>query len=131
MTEIKSKNSADHVSRLEEKENDSKNEYNKLHERYTELFRTHMDYMERTKILMGTDKLSDLTGMSPRINKGGFSLPGLRPVSMAYGGTVEIHKGVDGTPVGFELATPQNTATTTLKNELDAAGTPLKDSQSK
>merc|ERR1719391_887947 len=99
MTEIKSKNSADHVSRLEEKENESKNEYNKLHERYTELFRTHMDYMERTKILMGTDKISDLTGISPRINKGGFSLPGLRPVSMQYGGMMEIHKGVDGTPV--------------------------------
>lgn len=34
-----------------------KKEYAKLHDRYTELFKTHMDYMERTKILMGTDRL--------------------------------------------------------------------------
>lgn len=29
-------------------------EYAKLHERYTELFKTHMDYMERTKLLLST-----------------------------------------------------------------------------
>lgn len=79
MLELRSKNGADHgeylncwdlvaeyvvpqmpyllvflVSRLEEKENEMKKEYSKLHDRYTELFKTHMDYMERTKILMGT-----------------------------------------------------------------------------
>jgi hypothetical protein len=36
-----------------------KKEYAKLHDRYTELFKTHMDYMERTKILMGTDRLEN------------------------------------------------------------------------
>lgn len=29
-------------------------EYAKLHDRYTELFKTHMDYMERTKLLLST-----------------------------------------------------------------------------
>jgi hypothetical protein len=47
------------VSRLEEKETEMKKEYAKLHDRYTELFKTHMDYMERTKILMGTDRLEN------------------------------------------------------------------------
>ncbi|KAG1670596.1 C-Jun-amino-terminal kinase-interacting protein 4 [Nymphon striatum] len=61
MLELKSKNSSDHVSRLEDKENEMKKEYSKLHERYTELFKTHMDYMERTKILMGTDRLESLS----------------------------------------------------------------------
>lgn len=42
------------VYRLEEKEQEQKREYAKLHERYTELFKTHVDYMERTKILMGS-----------------------------------------------------------------------------
>ena len=37
------------VVRLEEKESEMKKEYSKLHERYTELFKTHIDYMERTK----------------------------------------------------------------------------------
>lgn len=29
-------------------------EYAKLHDRYTDLFKTHMDYMERTKLLLST-----------------------------------------------------------------------------
>lgn len=39
-----------------------KKEYSKLHERYTELFKTHMDYMERTKILMGSTDRIDVPG---------------------------------------------------------------------
>ncbi|XP_055914746.1 JNK-interacting protein 3 isoform X4 [Eupeodes corollae] len=54
MLELKHKNSLEHSSRLEEREGDLKKEYNKLHERYTELFKTHVDYMERTKMLMGS-----------------------------------------------------------------------------
>lgn len=53
MLELKHKNSLEHASRLEEREADLKKEYNKLHERYTELFKTHVDYMERTKMIMG------------------------------------------------------------------------------
>ncbi|KRZ16150.1 C-Jun-amino-terminal kinase-interacting protein 4 [Trichinella zimbabwensis] len=56
MLELKAKNCTDQVARLEDREVESKQEYNKLHDRYTELFRTHMDYMERTKFLMGSDK---------------------------------------------------------------------------
>lgn len=37
-----------------------KSEYSRLHDRYTELFKTHVDYMERTKILLGTDRLDQL-----------------------------------------------------------------------
>jgi c-Jun-amino-terminal kinase-interacting protein 4 len=53
MLELKHKNSLEHSSRLEEREAELKKEYNKLHERYTELFKTHVDYMERTKMIMG------------------------------------------------------------------------------
>lgn len=53
MLELKHKNSLEHASRLEEREGELKKEYNKLHERYTELFKTHVDYMERTKMIMG------------------------------------------------------------------------------
>ena len=93
MLELKSKNSSDHgkensfiaclfsvhsfivcyysfmscvsVYRLEEKEQEMKKEYAKLHERYTELFKTHMDYIDRTKILMGTGERLD--GGRPRL----------------------------------------------------------------
>ncbi|KAK9499821.1 hypothetical protein O3M35_002785 [Rhynocoris fuscipes] len=57
MLELKAKNSSDHVYRLEEKEQEMKKEFTKLHERYTELFKTHMDYIERTKIMGGGDRL--------------------------------------------------------------------------
>ncbi|KAL5011932.1 hypothetical protein ScPMuIL_010483 [Solemya velum] len=75
MLELKSKNTSDHLSRMEEKETEMKKEYTKLHERYTELFRTHMDYMERTKILIGTDRIAELAN-SPRTK--GFQLPNLK-----------------------------------------------------
>ncbi|CAF4611186.1 unnamed protein product, partial [Rotaria magnacalcarata] len=34
--EIKSRNAADHVARLEEKENETKTDYKRLHDRYCE-----------------------------------------------------------------------------------------------
>jgi len=53
--EIKARNASDHIGRLEEKENEMKQEYKRLHDRYSELFQTHCDYMERMKILHGTE----------------------------------------------------------------------------
>ena len=41
-----------------------KKEYSKLHERYTELFKTHIDYMERTKSILGTERLDQLQQQS-------------------------------------------------------------------
>ncbi|CAF0717009.1 unnamed protein product [Brachionus calyciflorus] len=55
MIDLKSKNTSDHILRLEEKENEIRREYNKLHERYTELFKTHCDYLDRHKILFGQE----------------------------------------------------------------------------
>ena len=48
------------VTRMEEKDSETKKEYSKLHERYTELFKTHIDYMERTKSILGTERLEQL-----------------------------------------------------------------------
>lgn len=57
--EVKTKNAQDQISRLEEKESETRTEYSKLHERYTDLFKAHMDYIERTKVSMSTDKPAD------------------------------------------------------------------------
>ncbi|XP_014482345.1 PREDICTED: JNK-interacting protein 3 isoform X2 [Dinoponera quadriceps] len=67
MLELKTKNSHDHVGRLEEKEAELKREYSRLHDRYTELFKTHVDYMERTKMLVGsTERLESVSaGRAP------------------------------------------------------------------
>jgi hypothetical protein len=72
--EIKARNASDHVGRLEDKENDMKQEYKRLHERYCELFKAHCDYMERTKILHGTDRLDQLTASSQSRNSGNLQL---------------------------------------------------------
>lgn len=69
------------VSRLEDKETEMKREYAKLHDRYTELFKTHMDYMERTKILMGTDRLETF-GMPKKI--GNVMTRSAGPVSFGF-----------------------------------------------
>ncbi|XP_058833161.1 JNK-interacting protein 3 isoform X3 [Topomyia yanbarensis] len=68
MLELKHKNSLDHSSRLEERESELKKEYSKLHERYTELFKTHVDYIERTKIMMGNPSYSQIGAPSERID---------------------------------------------------------------
>ena len=55
-----------------------KREYAKLHDRYSELFKTHIDYMERTKSALGQERCvlhaeklgySDIYGNSVTINE--------------------------------------------------------------
>ncbi|XP_033237732.1 JNK-interacting protein 3 isoform X4 [Drosophila pseudoobscura] len=81
MLELKHKNSLEHASRLEERETDLKKEYNKLHERYTELFKNHVDYMERTKMLMGSTH-SQMSTASDRME---VSRARLNPVARSSG----------------------------------------------
>ncbi|KAH8379561.1 hypothetical protein KR009_005592 [Drosophila setifemur] len=81
MLELKHKNSLEHASRLEERETDLKKEYNKLHERYTELFKNHVDYMERTKMLMGSTH-SQMSTASDRMD---VSRARLNPVARSSG----------------------------------------------
>ncbi|XP_061185332.1 C-Jun-amino-terminal kinase-interacting protein 4-like isoform X11 [Saccostrea echinata] len=160
MLELKVKNSSDHVSRMEEKEVELKKEYTKLHERYTELFRSHMDYMERAKIVMGSDRMevsnsprsnlrtvgvqtrmlllrtdsekSDLDSLPYRQTEpvlgGGFQLPSLRPVSIAYGQNISTRPG--STPPSFssfdDMMSPQSVADSnvSLQSELGELESP-------
>uniref|UniRef100_A0AC34PW64 Uncharacterized protein n=1 Tax=Panagrolaimus sp. JU765 TaxID=591449 RepID=A0AC34PW64_9BILA len=54
--ELRAKNATDHATRLEEREAIQKDEFDKLHLRYNDLLRTHIEHVERTKYLMGPDK---------------------------------------------------------------------------
>ncbi|XP_046390896.1 JNK-interacting protein 3 isoform X4 [Ischnura elegans] len=125
MLELKGKNSSDHVSRLEERESEMKKEYGKLHDRYTELFKTHMDYMERTKIMMGPERVDSLVGTArPRIP--GMSLSQLNrssgPVSFGFGSLEPpvMKGGGIGSPLDFVGTSPpeSNHSNTSLRNEL-------------
>ncbi|XP_029954553.1 C-Jun-amino-terminal kinase-interacting protein 4-like isoform X2 [Salarias fasciatus] len=47
--ELKTKNYADQISRLDEREAELKKEYNALHQRHTEMIHSYMEHLERTK----------------------------------------------------------------------------------
>ncbi|XP_078257623.1 C-Jun-amino-terminal kinase-interacting protein 4-like isoform X2 [Rhinoraja longicauda] len=55
--ELKAKNYADQIGRLEERESELKKEYNALHQRHTEMIHNYMEHLERTKLhqLLGLD----------------------------------------------------------------------------
>uniref|UniRef100_A0A673IUH1 C-Jun-amino-terminal kinase-interacting protein 4 n=1 Tax=Sinocyclocheilus rhinocerous TaxID=307959 RepID=A0A673IUH1_9TELE len=79
--ELKTKNCADQIGRLEEREAELKKEYNALHQRHTEMIHSYMEHLERTKYQQMTGETTDNTSQS-RIRKerpvslGIFSLPG-------------------------------------------------------
>lgn len=113
--EIKAKNSADHASRLEEKEAEMKKEYAKLHERYTEVFRTHVDYVERTKILFGNEKAEMIS------SKARHSIPQLKSGSLYSVSSEESSIKSLSSPPDFSGLTPPNHVTEPvrcLQNEL-------------
>ncbi|XP_061866804.1 C-Jun-amino-terminal kinase-interacting protein 4 isoform X4 [Colius striatus] len=88
--ELKAKNYADQISRLEEREAELKKEYNALHSRHTEMIHNYMEHLERTKLhqLAGSDQLESTT--HSRIRKE-------RPISL----------GIFPLPPGDALLTPE------------------------
>lgn len=50
--------------RFEEKEAERKKEYNKLHDRYTELLKSHCDVVERVRHLVGNAEVSNLSSIN-------------------------------------------------------------------
>lgn len=98
MLELKHKNSMEHASRLEEREGELKKEYAKLHERYTELFKTHMDYMERTKLLLSGGQLANERTESGRLQSHRINpTHNSGPISFGFA-SLEAAEGVDSLP---------------------------------
>jgi len=127
MFELKTKNYQDQISRLDEKESETKKEYTKLHDRYSELFKTHLDYMEKTKSMIGAEKLEQLQqgfGVSrPRI--GGMALSQLTsrssgPVSFGYSELENnnAHQASILTDFASQTTPGVDRSSTTLRNEL-------------
>nr|XP_045599847.1 C-Jun-amino-terminal kinase-interacting protein 4-like isoform X1 [Procambarus clarkii] len=125
MFELKNRNATDHANRMEDKSEEMKKEYTKLHDRYTELFKTHMDYMERTKILMGTDRLDQLGTSRGRIS--GFTLGNLNSIPFRSSGPVSFgfssldpNKSITS-PVDMSGSANGTVQITSLRNELQEA----------
>ncbi|XP_032064726.1 C-Jun-amino-terminal kinase-interacting protein 4 isoform X3 [Thamnophis elegans] len=79
--ELKAKNYADQISRLEEREAELKKEYNALHSRHTEMIHNYMEHLERAKFhqLTGGEQPEPITHSrirkEPPISLGIFPLP--------------------------------------------------------
>lgn len=71
--ELKAKNAQDHIVRLEEKEAELKREYGRLHDRYNDLLKRHMECVEKSKMSM-TESMFDSMPKN-------FQLPILRSIS--------------------------------------------------
>jgi len=129
MFELKAKNSQDQITRLEDKENEMKREYTKLHERYTDLFKTHMDYMERSKAMLGSERMEQMQNMGSSRNRiGGMSLNQLNrssgPVSYGYS-ELENNNQVSMTSSTCDMAlqTPNvEYSSTSIKKEIVSPG---------
>lgn len=121
--ELKSKNYADQVGRLEEREAELKKEYNSLHQRHTEMIHSYMEHLERTKYQQLMGETTD-TGTHSRIRKdrpvslGIFSLPGSDVM------TPDVRREAVDTP-GTETCRYNNLShprsNTSLKDELSDA----------
>ncbi|XP_048488412.1 JNK-interacting protein 3 isoform X3 [Plutella xylostella] len=109
MLEIKHKNLVDHASRIEERENEQKKEFSKLHERYTKLVKTHLDYMERTKMLLST--ASDRGEVHNRLGLGNAGRSS-GPFSIGFASLEESVHGLDqsesiaGSPLSLSSSPP-------------------------
>ncbi|XP_008190561.1 JNK-interacting protein 3 isoform X2 [Tribolium castaneum] len=116
MLELKHKNSMEHAGRLEEREGELKKEYAKLHERYTELFKTHMDYMERTKLLLSGQQLANERAEAGRLNSNRINI-GRSSGPISFGFTslenAEVVDSVPSSPISSTHSSPS------LHSELD------------
>ncbi|XP_072523946.1 C-Jun-amino-terminal kinase-interacting protein 4 isoform X2 [Salminus brasiliensis] len=80
--ELKTKNYADQIGRLEEREAELKKEYNALHQRHTEMIHSYMEHLERTKTQQQAGGEATDTGTLSKHRKerpvslGIFQLPG-------------------------------------------------------
>lgn len=122
--ELKTKNGADQIGRLEEREAELKKEYNALHQRHTEMIHSYMEHLERTKYQQMAGETTDTASQS-RIRKerpvslGIFSLPGSDVM------TPDLHREAVETPGADtwrynNLSHPRSN--TSLKDELSDAG---------
>lgn len=125
MLELKHKNSLEHASRLEERETDLKKEYNKLHERYSELFQKHVDYMERTKMLMGSSSHSQINSASERLDPRSTLHPMVRssgPMSFGFA-SLENSAMMDEDTICSTGSNTSGSGPPSLQNEFENAAT--------
>ncbi|XP_075422369.1 C-Jun-amino-terminal kinase-interacting protein 3 isoform X5 [Ascaphus truei] len=80
--ELKTKNYADQISRLEERESDTKKEYNALHQRHTEMIQTYVEHIERSKMQQVAGNSQSDGGVTGRSHRQSWRKRKERPTSL-------------------------------------------------
>ncbi|XP_029932934.1 C-Jun-amino-terminal kinase-interacting protein 4 isoform X1 [Myripristis murdjan] len=125
--EMKTKNYADQISRLEERESELRKEYNALHQRHTEMIHSYMEHLERTKHqhTAAAVEPSD-TGTSARARKERPISMGIFPLPATDGMTPDLQREPVETPTEpwrfNDLSHPRSN--TSLKDEMASARRP-------
>ena len=110
-----------------------KKEYGKLHDRYSELFKTHLDYMERTKAVLGPERLDAMqqgggayASMRPKI--AGIALNQLNrssgPVSFGYSELEHNAQSIMSADIGAQTTPSVERPPVSLKSELKVSAQP-------
>uniref|UniRef100_W5K0L7 C-Jun-amino-terminal kinase-interacting protein 4 n=1 Tax=Astyanax mexicanus TaxID=7994 RepID=W5K0L7_ASTMX len=124
--ELKIKNYADQISRLEEREAELKKEYNSLHQRHTEMIHNYMEHVERIKLQQISGGEASDSGTLGRVRKERPLSLGIFPMSGGGGNnalTPEIlgraeTPGTEGWRFN-DLSQPRSN--TSLKDELSGS----------
>ncbi|XP_012825592.1 C-Jun-amino-terminal kinase-interacting protein 3 isoform X2 [Xenopus tropicalis] len=80
--ELKTKNYADQISRLEERESELKKEYNALHQRHTEMIQTYVEHIERSKLQQVAGNSQSDGGVTGRSHRQSWRKRKERPTSL-------------------------------------------------
>ncbi|XP_022527991.2 C-Jun-amino-terminal kinase-interacting protein 3 isoform X6 [Astyanax mexicanus] len=125
--ELKTKNYADQISRLEEREGDMKKEYNALHQRHTEMIQTYVEHIERSKMQQAGSNQSDTTGCGRTQRNTWRKSKVERPPSLSLFPTGDGME--DGSESDSVAATPSSTGSNTPTSSVPSAtATPLNES---
>ncbi|XP_041942641.1 C-Jun-amino-terminal kinase-interacting protein 3 isoform X6 [Alosa sapidissima] len=103
--EVKSKNYADQISRLEEREGEMKKEYNALHQRHTEMIQTYVEHIERSKMQQAGSNQSESTGSRTHRHNNWRKSKAERPPSLSL---YPCGDGMDGSESDSVAATPSS-----------------------
>ncbi|BHF78103.1 hypothetical protein SprV_0602121300 [Sparganum proliferum] len=131
LLELKLKNSIDQICRLEERESELRSAYANLRQRYGDLFRAHVEYLEKAQVSADTSRDSAEPILSGVVTKAGATL--LSTELSASGLTTGIsgpvisvsHKGDSPYDWGARKKIMQNICETTPELTLDLDGSPF------
>ncbi|KAM6963448.1 C-Jun-amino-terminal kinase-interacting protein 3 [Aplochiton taeniatus] len=130
-SELKFKNYADQIARLDERESDMKKEFNALHQRHTEMIQTYVEHIERTKMQQtgGNTQSEGPSGGRPQRHTWSKSSKAERPPSLSlYPSGEGMEDGSESDSLAATPSSPESKSNTPTSSVPSATVTPLNES---